>query len=298
MTRSYSCAMILMITLFLVLHPGYANGGETVSAAAPSPLHVFGSASYYSDAKTWQPLTKGTTIAKEQWIGTDPKSTIILGFNGNDTITLSNSSMGSFSAPTRSSTEPGRELWNQFQLEQGSSWIRIESAENEKDPFTIVTPTAKVTAKKAIFEVVKGKMSSQPEEFWVWEGSITVRKKNKEVIINAHEKVILMGGQALPDKGFRFNPQNVTAWQKWNARKDGFLAGGDMKNLEGSTPPIVTSAPLPTYQGGAGAAGSSGSPASSAPRGGASTDTGGQGNSNFNYQEIRDRIRIPPAYKP
>ena len=76
--------------------------------------------------------------------------------------------------------------------------------------------------------------------------------------------------------------------EKWNLQKDTLLLNGDSKSLTTMEPPKTSDT----------ASGSTGKTA--APSSGQSSGSGTPQTpaNSFDYQQLRDRIRIPPAYKP
>jgi hypothetical protein len=293
----------VLIFLSLLLTAGQAALFSQEKSGSPSSdpsiTYIHGTVSICKDKATWVPLAKDTPVKGSDWISTTTNSCIILTINGNDSVTVGGDSMCALYDPSEDDTPKeqrgeGR-VWQKLYLNYGRMWVKMDTVpEKATAPLTLVTPTSKMIAKSATFEVVKGKRDSQPEEYWVMTGTATLNKKNKDLPMNALERVFVMPGQQLPAAAAKFNPKNISDWQKWNESKDKRLAAGDAESLEKTPPPKVSTLPA-SYPGGPGGGGSGPSAPSAGNPG---SNPGVNTNSNFNYQEIRDRIRIPPAYKP
>jgi hypothetical protein len=294
---------LLIVLLLLSMLTGgsgisYSEEHGGTSQGDPVIKYLYGTVTICKDHVNWQPLTKDTPVKGNDWISTATNSCAILTINGSDSVTLGGESMGAIYDPAEDDTPKeqrgaGR-TWQKLYLNYGRMWLKMDSApEKEAATMTVVTPTSKVVAKSAIVEVVKGKKDSLPEECWVMAGTVTLSKKNKDLTVNASERVIVMAGQQLPAAASKFNPKNISDWQKWNEGKDRLLTAGDTGSLEKTPPPKVSTLPA-ARPGGPGGASSPSAPSAGNP----GSNPGVNTNSNFNYQEIRDRIRIPPAYTP
>jgi|GEM_PF-3564256 len=290
MNKRISSAIIAVICLtaaFLIPARDMRPCAEEISGP-PKILHIYGNVSTYPENGKWQALTKDTTFKGNDWIYAGPNSYVIFSLNGNDIVTVTNDTLCAVYPPD-SSPGGGSRQWKKLYLQYGRMWLSLPESQGDSNQIEVLTPTASVTTKGAVMGVSKDRNEKLPEEYLVSTGSASVSKNSKSIVLREKERVIIMAAQALPSQATKVRSFNMSEWEKWNLQKDTLMQKGDSKSLATMEPPKTSDT----------ASGSTGKTA--APSSGQSSGSGTPqtpAGSNFDYQQIRDRIRVPPAYKP
>jgi hypothetical protein len=282
-------AVICLTAAFLIIACSTRPAAEE-SPGSPKIIYMYGNVSTYPENGKWQALTKDTTFKGNDWIYAGPNSYVIFSLNGNDIVTVTNDTLCAVYPPD-SSPGGGSRQWKKLYLQYGRMWLSLPESQGDSNQIEVLTPTASVTTKGAVMGVSKDRNEKLPEEYLVSTGSASVTKDKKTIALNEKERVIIMAAQALPSQPTKVRSFNMSEWEKWNLQKDTLMQKGDSKALTTMEPPKTAAAA-------SGSTGKTGTSSSGQSSGSGATQAPSTGGSNFDYQQVRDRIRVPPAYKP
>lgn len=284
--HSANLLMFCLTAAFFIFSQGFRLCADETSGALKT-LYIYGSVSTQPENGKWQTLTKDMTFKGNDWIYVGPNSYIIFSLNGKDTVTVTNESLCAI-YPPESPAGDGSRQWKKLYLQHGRMWLSLTTSSNESDQITVLTPTASVTTKGAVMGISKDKDEKLPEEYLVSSGSASVTKNNKTKVLKEKERIIIMASQALPSQPTKVRSFNMSEWEKWNEQKDALLIKGDSEIITKMEPPKASAA----------TSGKTGKTSTSSGQSSGASQSPGTTNSNFDYQQIRDKMKIPPAYKP